>query len=240
MKRVLGVARREFSVYFDSPIAYIVIVLFVASLSWMFFDMASFFIQGQATMRAFFDYIPLVFIPFIPAITMRLWSEERRSGTEELLLTLPMNTWEIVLGKFLAGLTLVAAALISSLPLAFTVSALGPLDWGPVWGGYVGALFLGGACIALGLFISSLTRNQIIAFIVTMVLLFALYMLGSGGVLMRLTPELVPWFDYISIGSHYESAMRGILDFRDVFYYLAFIVLFLYLNSATLQWRKWS
>lgn len=240
MRRTLAVARRELGVYFDSPIAYIFLVVFLSIMGWLFFDWANFFPTGQATMRGFFDFLPWVFIPFIASVSMRLWAEERRTGTEELLLTLPARTSELVLGKFLAALGLIAAGLVGSLPLALTVAALGPLDWGPVIGGYLGALFFGGACVAVGLFLSSLTRNQIIAFILTLVVLFAFYVLGTGQVTMHLPAALVSWVDYVSTGSHYESAGRGVLDLRDLFFYLAFISVFLMLNCAALGWRRWS
>ncbi len=240
MKRILATARREFAVYFDSPIAYIFIILFLVVTVWNFFDRSYFFTHGQATMREFFDFIPVIFIPFIPAITMRLWSEERRLGTDELLLTLPIRPIEAILGKFFAALGLLAIALASTLPLCVTVSYLGPLDWGPVIGSYFGAIFLGAACLALGLFISSMCRNQIVAFIVTVAILYVFFIMGDPNVILRLPGGLVPWVEYLSFSHHYESVARGVLDLRDLFYYLTFVGFFLYLNQAVLAWRRWS
>lgn len=240
MKRSLGIARREFGVYFDSPIGYIFLVAFLVWSTWNFFFNKFFFLAGQATMREFFAYLPTVYLLFVPAVSMRLWAEERRAGTDELLLTLPLRPWEIVFGKFLAALGLLAIALLCSTPLAFTVSALGPLDWGPVIGGYFGALMLGAACLAVGLFVSSLTRNQIVASIFTAVILVVFHFLGSTDFQLWIPQSLVPFADYASLSSHYESAARGVIDLRDMFYYAGFAGLFLYLNAAVLMWRKWN
>lgn len=240
MRRSLGIAKREFGVYFDSPIAYIFLVVFLVTTTWNFFFNKFFFLAGQATMREFFAFLPTLYLFFIPAITMRLWAEERRAGTEELLMTLPLKPWEIVFGKFLAATSLLAIALLCSLPLAITVDALGPLDWGPVVGGYVGALLLGAASLSVGLFVSSLTRNQIIAFILTVATLVVFHFLGSTDLQLWLHQGLVPWADYASLSSHYEAATRGVIDLRDVIFYLGYAGLFLYLNAAVLVWRKWN
>jgi ABC-2 type transport system permease protein len=228
--------RRELGSYFNSPIAYIFITVFLGLSSWLFFK--GFFVIGEASLRMFFGILPWVFLFFVPAVTMRLWAEERKSGTMELLMTLPVTDTEAVLGKYFASLTFLAVSLALSLVIPVFVAILGDPDPGQVAGGYAGALLMGGAFLAIGLFISSLTENQIVAFIISVVVIFGLFILGEDFVLFGLPDRLVPVFSFIGLGGHYDSISRGVIDSRDVIYYLSIIVFFLYLNVKSIEVRK--
>jgi ABC-2 type transport system permease protein len=177
MRQVIHIFRKEFSAYFISPIAYIVIAIFLLITGWFFF--ATFFIFNQANLRTFYGLLPIVFAFVIPAITMRLISEEINVGSDEILLTLPVTLQEVILAKFLASVALVVAMLIPTVAYPLTVSFMGQLDWGPVVGGYVGAVFLAAAFSAIGLFASAITRNQIIAFIIGLAICFTLTMIDK-------------------------------------------------------------
>ena len=238
MTTVLTIGRKEFRSYFQSPIAYIFITVFLVLTHFFFFR--GFFVVGQATLREFFGLIPIVFLLFVPAVTMRLWAEERKLGTTELLLTFPVKDWEVVLAKFLASFAFLAVALACTLPLAITVAVLGNPDNGAVVGGYLGSLLLGGTYLALGLWISALTSNQIIAFILTAVGCFALYIIGEPLVLSSVPSFLASFFSYLSVGYHFDSIGRGVVDSRDLLYYLSVIAFFLFLNIRTIESRKWS
>jgi ABC-2 type transport system permease protein len=238
MTSVLTIARKEFRSYFQSPIAYIFITVFLVLTHWLFFR--GFFLINQATMRDYFSLVPLVFLLFVPAVTMRLWAEEKKLGTLELLLTFPVKDWEVVLGKFLASFTFLAVALLLTVPLAITVAALGNPDDGALVGGYVGSLLLGGAYLAIGLWISGLTQNQIVAFIVALAICFVLYIIGDPIVLSSVPQALVPFVANLSLGYHFTSIGRGVLDSRDILYYLSVIGFFLFLNIRSVESRKWS
>ncbi len=177
MRQAVHIFKKEFKSYFVSPIAYIVIAIFLLVTGWFFF--ATFFLVGQANLRNFFSMLPIIFSFVIPAITMRLVSEELNIGSYEILLTMPVTLTDVVVGKFLAALAFVVALLIPTFAYPVTVAALGQLDWGPVVGGYIGAVLLGAAFTAVGLFASALTRNQIIAFIVAMAVCFILTLIDK-------------------------------------------------------------
>lgn len=232
------IARKEFISYFESPIAYIFITVFLVLTQWLFFR--GFFVINQASMREFFGLVPIVFLLFVPAVTMRLWAEEKKLGTLELLLTFPVKDWEVVLGKYLASFCFLAVSVLLTLPLAITVIALGHPDIGAMIGGYLGCLLMGGAYLAIGLWISGLTQNQIVAFIITAVICFAFYIIGDPMVLSSVPQALVPFFANLSIGSHFESIGRGVVDSRDLLYYLSIIGFFLFLNVRSVESRQWS
>jgi len=174
---------------------------------------------------------------FVPAVTMRLLSEEKRSGTIEVLLTLPVKDYEIILGKFLAGLILIVVAVILTLVYSLTLSGLGDLDSGSVAAGYIGLIFLGASYLSIGVFTSSLTQNQIVAFITSFVIIFALFMLDK--VLIFMPGFLVSFFEYLSVDYHFSNISRGVIDSRDVIYYLSIISFFLFLAVKALESRKW-
>ncbi len=227
--------KKELRSFFDSPIAYIVITIFLLISGWFFFS--NLFLVNQASLRNLFNTIPFIFMFFIPAVTMRLICEEKRSGTIEILLTLPVKDYEIILGKFLAGLILIFVAVILTLVYTFTLFGLGNLDSGSVVAGYIGLIFLGATYLSIGVFTSSLTQNQIVAFITSFVIIFALYMLDK--VLVFVPGFLASFFEYLSVDYHFSNISRGVIDSRDVIYYLSLIFFFLFLAVRALESRKW-
>ena len=240
MSQIWSVAKKELRSFFLSPVAFIFLATFLFVVLLSFFWVDTFFARNLADIRPLFHWFPLLLVFLVSALTMRLWSDEQRMGTMELLFTLPVRLRDLVLGKFLAGLLLVAVALLLTIGLPITVSFMGDLDWGPVIGGYVGALLLAGAYLSVGLCVSSATINPIVSLIVTVVCCGALYLLGSdtltsfvgyrGGDILR----------GLGTGSRFNSIQRGVIDLRDVLYYLSLIVGFLVLNAMILSSKRWS
>lgn len=228
-------SKKELKSFFDSPIAYIVITIFLLITGWFFFN--NLFLAGQASMRDLFNIVPFIFMFFVPAITMRSISEERKSGTIEILVTLPVEDYQIILGKFFAGLMLICCALTLTWVYVLFLSLLGNLDLGATFAGYVGLVFLGAAYLSIGIFTSSLTQNQIVAFITSFVIIFALFTLNN--VLMFMPDFLASFFEYLSTGYHFSNIARGVIDTRDVIYYLSLIFFFLFMAVRTLESRKW-
>ena len=205
----------------------------------VFFWGETFFTRGVADVRPLFQNMPVLLIFLIAALTMRQWSEEQRSGTMEMLLTLPVRSVKLVLGKFLAVMILVVVALLLTLPLPITVSNIGNLDWGPVLGGYLAALLLAAAYAAIGLFVSALTDNQIVALIATALLGGVFYLIGSSS-LTDLAGGAADVLRAIGTGSRFDSIQRGVIDLRDLIYYLSLSGLFLMLNTVALERKRWS
>lgn len=232
----LALVKKELRLYFNSPIAYIFLIGFLTISMWFFFR--GFFLVNQAEIRGFFGILPWIFLFLIPALTMRVWAEEYRQGTVEILLTSSISLRTAVLGKFIASLIFLTLALTLTLTLPLSVALVGPLDWGIALVSYAGALLLGTAYLALGLFISSITANQIVAFIISILTIFAFFIIGNSIVTFALPNALVKFFEFISLGNHYISMLRGVIDTRDVIYYLSFIFIFLYLNYRVLDARK--
>ncbi|MBU0636688.1 MAG: ABC transporter permease subunit [Patescibacteria group bacterium] len=230
--------KKELMDYFNSPIAYVFIGVFLVVGNWLFFNY--FFLIGQANLRSFFTLLPWIFLFLSPAITMRLWAEEKKSGTIEFLLTLPITNWQVVLAKFFSALCFLFISLILTITLPITVSFLGNLDLGPVCGGYLGALFLAGAYLSLGLLISSLTKNQIIAFVLGLVACFTFFMIGADFVVTGAPQFLAPTMKFLGLGSHFDNVSRGIIDTKDIIYYFSFIFLFLWLNVRVIENRNWK
>jgi ABC-2 type transport system permease protein len=230
------IAKREFKNYFTSPIAYVYLTAFLCVGSWLFFR--TFFVNGQDTLRNFFGLTPWIFLFFIPAVAMGKWSEETRLGTREILFTLPLHECSIILGKFISGVFFIAISLLLTLPLVFIATQLGKLDVGPVVGGYIALMFLASSYLAIGMFASALSKNQIVAFILGVVFCFFFFMVGENLVLSNLPPWLSPLFDYLSVQNHFESIARGVLDSRDVIFYLSLIAAFLYFKHLTLARRR--
>ena len=231
MSGALTVFKKELRGFFFSPIAYIVITTFLLLSGWFFFS--TFFLYNQAELRNFFSQLPIIFAFIVPAITMRLFAEELNSGSFELLSTLPITSSGIVIGKFLAALTFVALMLLPTIAYAFSVSLLGDLDWGPVFGGYCGALLLAGAYAGIGLFASSLTKNQIVAFIIGMAICFLLTILDR---MLFFVPEsLLAVFAYLGSTTHFQNISRGIIDTRDLLYFLSIMFLALYATTVVLR-----
>lgn len=238
MSNVGAILKKEFRSYFDSPVAYIYITFFLVLSSWLF--LRGFFLVGQASMRGWFGILPWLFLFFVPAVTMRLWAEEKKLGTIELLMTLPVKDRDVVLGKFLASFLFLTVTLFLSFSIPLLVGILGDPDGGQIWGGYIGAVLLGGSFLAIGLFVSSLTENQIIAFIIGITVTFALFIVGEEFVVYNAPRVLVPVLKFLGMGAHYDSIGRGVIDSRDVIYYLSVIVFFLYLNVRSIESRKWK
>ena len=234
MQQSLHILSKEIKDYFVSPIAYIVISIFLVVTGWFFFS--TFFLYNQAEMRNFFNLLPITFAFLIPAVTMRLFSEELNVGSYEILLTLPVSFKDIILGKFLAGLLFVAAALLPTLSYPICVSMLGELDWGPVIGAYVGAILLAAAYAAIGLFASSLTRNQIVAFIVGTVICFSLTLIDT--MLFFLPVPLLGVISYLGASSHFNNIAKGVIDSRDIFYFLSVIFIGLYCTHLVMQEKE--
>lgn len=238
MQNALTIFRKEFKAYFLSPIAYVFITVYLVVSNFLFFQ--GFFLINQADMRGYFSLLPWLFLFFVPAVTMRSWAEERKVKTLELLLTWPVNDLEVVVGKFLAGFCFVATSLLLSVTVPVTIALLGNPDGGSIVGGYLGAFLMGAAYLSIGLWVSSMTENQIVAFIVGVVVTFVLFIVGNPFVTMLAPPAVVPFLTYLGLGSHFESIGRGVIDSRDIIYYISVIGFFLFLNVRSIESRKWE
>jgi ABC-2 type transport system permease protein len=224
MMPMIHIVKKELKDYFISPIAYIVISVFLLVSGWFFFT--TFFLYNQADMRNFFNLLPIGFSFVIPAVTMRLFSEEVHVGSLEVLVTLPVTFRDIVLGKYLASVIFIAAVLAPTLFYPVFISFMGSLDWGPVLGGYAGALLLGGAFCAVGLFASSVTKNQIVAFIVGAVICFSLTIIDK--MIFFIPGALVGAVGYLGADFHFQNIAKGVIDSRDLLYFASIIFIGLY------------
>jgi ABC-2 type transport system permease protein len=238
MQNVAAIFKKEFKTFFLSPIAYVFITVYLITTTFLFFQ--GFFLINQADMRGYFDLLPWVFLFFVPAITMRSWAEEKKVKTLELLLTWPVSDVEVVLGKFLASFGLLSIVVLLSITIPVSIAILGHPDIGQIVSQYLGALLMGAAYLAIGLWISSLTENQIIAFIMGVVVTFVLFIISTPFILMVLPSFIVPVLAFVGLGSHFESINRGVIDSRDIIYYLSVIGFFLFLNVCSLGSRKWE
>jgi len=240
MSDILRIARKELAAFFGSPVAYIFIGAFLAVCLFVFFWVSAFFARNIADTRPLFEWMPVLLIFLCAALTMRLWSEERRAGTLETLLTLPVPTWRLVAAKFLAAFALVAIALALTLPLPLTVALLGPLDWGPVIGAYVATLMLAAAYLAIGLFVSSRTDNPIVALIGSVLLCALFYLLGSEALTNLVGNRAGEVLRLLGSGSRFDSITRGVIDLRDLYYYLSIVGTFLALTVYSLERLRWA
>lgn len=237
MKHVVILTKKELFSFFNSAIAYIFFTLFLILLSFLFFRV--YFLQGVVSMQGFFNLIPWVFLMFIPAVSMKSWSEEKKNNTLQILLTMPASDAELVLGKFFGSFIFVSIAILLSLIVPIMVSFTGNLDWGPVFTSYLGTLFLAGACLSVGNFVSSLTENQITAFLLSAVIIFIFLMTGSEVVYSIFPDSIAEVLRNFSLRFHFNSIARGVVDSRDIIYYISFIFLFLYYNTTSIQSRSW-
>lgn len=234
--------KRELSAYFATPIAYVFIVIFLFLSGIFTFYLGNFFARGQADLLPFFSFHPWLYLFLIPALTMRLWAEERRSGTIELLLTLPVTIGQSVLGKFLAAWAFTAIALALTFPLWITVAYLGDPDHGVILAGYIGSLLMAGAFLAIGACISALTKNQVIAFVISVVICLGFILSGFPMVLDFFSgwaPQVV--IDTISSFSfltHFNAITKGVIDVRDLIYFLSLMALWLFANAILLEVKK--
>ncbi|MBB5696096.1 ABC transporter permease [Muricoccus pecuniae] len=241
MGGALTVARRELASYFATPVAYVFIVIFLVMSGALTFTVGGFFARGTADLQPFFAFVPWLFLFLVPAITMRLWAEERRLGTIELLLTLPIPQWAAVLGKFLAAWAFCAIALALTFPLVITVNLLGNPDNGVIATGYLGCLMVAGAYLAIGAAISALTKNQVIAFVLAVAVCFLFAAAGSPVViefLSRNTPVLAEIARGLSVTDRLAGFSRGVIGLRDVIFFASFIGVWLFANAVAIDLRK--
>ncbi|MEN8223659.1 MAG: ABC transporter permease subunit [Acidobacteriota bacterium] len=235
MENIKHIFKKEFKSYFFTPIAYIVISIFLLIIGWLFFS--TFFLNRQASMTQFFSLLPITFAFIVPAITMRLFSEELNVGTYEILLTLPVKFRDIILGKFFAAIGFIAVMLLPTLIYAVSISFIGKLDWGPVLGGYIGGILLGAAFSSIGIFASSLTRNQVIAFITGMTICFSLTLM-TDFLLYFLPNSLIGFFQYFSANFHFQNIAKGLIDSRDILYFVTISFIALYASNLVMQEKK--
>ncbi len=236
LTQLSAIIKKELRVYFNSAIAYIFVVVMLGFAFWFFFR--SFFLVGQTEMRSFFEILPWIYLFILPAVTMRLWSEEYKQGTIETLLTSSIPIHISVLGKFLSSVIFLLITLALTLPLPIILSTIGNLDWGVVASGYIGATLIGGAYIAIGLLISAISKNQIISYILTALACFVLFIISQPLVVYTVPSYIVPLLEFLSLGSHYNSIIRGIIDTQDLVYYFSLIGLLLYYNSYVLHSKR--
>ncbi len=234
MGTTVAIAKREFRTFFNSPIAYVVLGAFLLVVGWFFFS--PLFVAGQASLRGFFALGPAVFCIFAPAVTMRLLAEERKTGTLELLLSMPLKDWQVVVGKFAGALATMAVMLAWTLPYALTVSVFvakgAHFDWGAAFAGYIGLLLLASSFLAIGLWASALSRNQIVAFIIGLILCLALFFVDKFAILL---PEsLADVLQYVSVDYHFSNIARGVLDTRDLLFYISLTAIGLVLTTRSL------
>ena len=240
MKNVFRIIHKEFGTFFSSPIAYLFVGAFLAVNLFIFFWVETFFSTNISEIRPLFTWMPILLIFLSAAVTMRSWAEERRAGTLELLLTSPVPPAALVFGKFFACLALVALSLVLTLPIPITVSFMGPLDWGPVFGGYLATLFLSAAYISVGLYVSVKSDNQIISLIVSVLLCSLFYLIGSDTLVSFFGNRGAEILQMLGSGSRFASITRGVIDLRDLYYYLALMGIFLTLNIYGLERIRWA
>ncbi len=242
MNLVQALFRRELKSYFATPVAYVFIVIFLVLMGTFTFYLGGFYERGQADLRPFFNFHPWLYLFLVPAISMRLWAEERRSGSIELLMTLPVTPWQAVLGKFLAAWTFTAIALALTFPIWITVNYLGEPDNGAILTGYVGSLLMAGGFLSIGGCVSAFTRNQVIAFVISIVVCFGFLLSGFPLVLdvfSSWAPQvLVDGIASLSFLMHFTSISRGVIELRDLVYFGLLIGTFLYANTIVLQWKQ--
>lgn len=240
MSHCLDIARKELATFFYSAVAFIFLGVFLAITFFIFFWIESFFGRNIADVRPLFEWMPILMIFFAAAVTMRMWSEERRSGNLEFLLTSPVLPLQLVLGKFIACLGLVAVALALTLPLPITVSFIGPLDWGPVFGGYLAAFFLSAAYISIGLFVSARSENQIVSLLISTLIGGLFFALGSDTLTGLFGTRASEMLKLLGSGSRFESITRGVIDIRDLYFYVCLVGIFLSLNVFELERQRWA
>lgn len=242
MSNIGIIFKRELAGYFSTPIAYVFLVIFVFLSGVFAFDLGDFFDRGQADLAMFFNFHPWLYLFLIPALSMRLWAEERRGGTIELLLTLPITLAQAVFGKFLAAWVFTAIALALTFPMWLTVNYLGNPDNGVIVAGYLGSLLMAGAFLAIGSCLSALTRNQVIAFVLTAVVCLAFVLSGFPLVLQFFSgwaPDfVVSMVSSFSFLSHFQSITKGVIDLRDVIYFASLIAFWLFANVVLIEWKK--
>jgi ABC-2 type transport system permease protein len=244
MRQVLAVFKREFAAYFATPLAYVFIVIFLFAMGAFTFYVGRFYDNGIADLSVFFGYHPWLYLFLVPAIGMRLWADERRTGTVELLLTLPIPVWATVVGKFLAAWAFTAVALFLTFPIWITVNVLGEPDNGVIVASYVGSLLMAGGYLAISAAISASTDNQVIAFVVSVAVCFLFTIAGAALVVdffqLWAPVILVNTISSFSFLTHFQAITSGVIDLRDLIYFASLIALFLALNVVLIDLKKMS
>ncbi len=242
MNQMINIFQRELKGYFETPIAYVFLVIFVMMSTLLTFRLGGFFDRGQADLLPFFAFHPWLYLVFIPALAMRLWAEERRSGTLELLLTLPIGMGAAVTGKFFAAWVFTALALVLTFPMWLTVNYLGNPDNGAILAGYFGSWLMAGAFLAIGECLSALTKNQVIAFVLAVVVSLAFVLAGQNLVLNffagwapTLLVDLISSFSFLA---HFDAISKGVIDLRDVVYFGSLIIFWLYTTAVIIELKK--
>ena len=242
MKSLITIAKRELTGYFASPVAFVFIVIFLILSGFFSFMVGGFFERGQASLESFFAWHPWLYLFLVPAVGMRMWSEERRLGTIELLLTMPVTPWQAIVGKFIASWAVVALALVLTFPMWITVNYLGNPDNGVILAGYVGSFLMGGAYLSITAMTSAMTRNQVVAFIVSVVLSLFLILAGYPPVTNMLVSWAKPWIveaiASFSVMTHFESLQKGVLDSRDILYFLSVMGFSLFTTSVIVRTHR--
>lgn len=240
MNNIGTIIKKEVRSYLNSPIAYIAALFFLLVCSVWFFFVQQFLARDTASMRGYFSIVPVMFIVLIPALTMRMWAEEKKLRTDEILLTLPMKDWQVVIGKYLSILILISGIMVLTIPIPLTLGALGDFETGAIVGEYIGTILLGSTGISIGLFISSVSKNQISAFIFSVLILIVMTLVGQLNIMLDLPKWLSGTVNFISLDYHFDSFRKGLIDTRDVAYFLLFTAFFLFLNMKVLVFRKWK
>ena len=239
LRNIKTIAKREVAGYFSSPVAFVFIVIFLLLSGFFTFMVAGFFDRGEANLMPFFTWHPWLYLFLVPAVGMRMWSDERRLGTIELLLTMPVTPWQAIVGKFLASWLVLALALALTFPVVWTVNYLGNPDNGVILGGYIGSLLMAGAYLAISSMTSAMTRYQVVSFIIAVVLSLFLILCGWPPVTDMLVQWAKPWFvdgvAAFSVMTHFESIQKGVLDSRDILYFLSVIVFSLFTTGVIIR-----
>jgi ABC-2 type transport system permease protein len=242
MRVIYTIAKRELVAYFTSPVAYVFLVIFLLLTGFFTFTAGSFFERGEASLAAFFGWHPWLYLVLVPAVGMRLWAEERRSGTLELLLTMPVAPWQAIIAKFLASWIFIGVALALTFPAVVTVNILGDPDNGVIVAGYLGSFFLAGAYLAISCMTSAMTRNQVVAFIVSVVLCLFLVLAGFNPVTDLMTrwasPAVIDTVAAFSVVTHYDGFQRGVVDSRDLIFFLSVIGFALFATGVVIRGHR--
>ena len=242
MNNINALFKRELKSYFSTPVAYVFIVIFLMLMGSFTFYLGGFYELRQADLRSFFNFHPWLYLFLVPAISMRLWAEERRSGSIELLMTLPITPWQAVAGKFFAAWTFTGIALALTFPIWLTANYLGDPDNGTILAGYIGSMLMAGGFLSIGACVSATTRNQVIAFVISIVVCFGFLLSGFPMVLDLFRPWapqiIVDTIASLSFLTHFSNISRGVIDFRDLIYFCLLISGFLYANTIVLRWKQ--
>lgn len=237
MTPTISVMKKELGAYFNTPIGYVFIIFFLVLTCLMYVQQL--FMSNSADMRPYFENLTFFYVFFIPAVSMRLWAEERKLGTLELLMTMPIKTWQAVIGKLLAGVAVVAVMLILTLHLPITLAYLGNPDFGPIIGSYIGALILGILYLSIGTFASSLTSDQVVAFVIALSINLFFYTLDMLAMLIKdYSTTVAGMLEKFAVRPHFESIARGVIDTRDIIYVMTLSALFLLLNILIVERRR--